>query len=119
MNQILAFSSAPRGSQDWERREQAWSLRRAEDCAGQWCHRARRPERWGDKERMAMQGSGSVGSWGRAGGLRGTVTAEKSRRLACFHVDSHGKGGKEGGKEKQSAPKSLEMIRECHTVKLR
>ena len=44
---------------------------------------------------MPAQGSGSVGRWGRAGGLLGTVRAETSRGLACSHMDSHGKGGKE------------------------
>lgn len=48
-----------------------------------------------DEEKMAALGSGPVGRWGRAGGLLGTVRAEKSRGLACGHMDSHGKGGKE------------------------
>ena len=44
---------------------------------------------------MSAQGSRSVGRWGIAGGLLGTVRAEMSRGLAYGHMDSHGKGGRE------------------------
>lgn len=66
---------------------------------------------------MAAQGSGPVGRWDRAGGLQGTMRAEKSRG-ACGHVECRGKGRREGGRKK-SLTELGDKIRECHTEKLK
>ena len=91
-----------------------WSPLRAEGCAGQGCHGAVRPDRWKMKK-ACWPGVWARGAMGQSCWSPRDWEGRGGKRAGLW---SHGQSWerREGG---QLAPKSLEMIRECQTVKLR